>query len=111
MISPEKGPPVTDRELVESAALTGEPTRELKLARCARTAFGEHREAGGVRTRLSGLMITALWPVRAKHGPGDRRFTLIHGQFIRQTSSTPYRLARDEHRRCAGRGLSPIRPR
>ena len=29
-------------------------------------------------------LIAALRPVHAKHGPGDRRFTLIHGQFVRQ---------------------------
>jgi len=29
-------------------------------------------------------MITALRPVHAKYGPGDRRTALIHGQFIRQ---------------------------
>ncbi len=28
-------------------------------------------------------MIAALRPVQAKHGPGDRRTTLIHGQFTR----------------------------
>jgi predicted amidohydrolase YtcJ len=29
-------------------------------------------------------LIAALRPVHAKSGPGDRRFTLIHGQYIRQ---------------------------
>ena len=28
--------------------------------------------------------IAALKPVHAKHGPGDRRHTLIHGQFTRR---------------------------
>ncbi|HQR72220.1 MAG TPA: amidohydrolase [Burkholderiaceae bacterium] len=28
--------------------------------------------------------IAALKPVHAKYGPGDRRFTLIHGQFLRR---------------------------
>ena len=29
-------------------------------------------------------LIATLQPVHAKHGPADRRFALIHGQFIRQ---------------------------
>ncbi len=29
-------------------------------------------------------MIAALKPVQAKYGPGDRRITLIHGQFVRK---------------------------
>lgn len=29
-------------------------------------------------------MIEALKPVHAKYGPGDRRFVLIHGQFVRK---------------------------
>jgi predicted amidohydrolase YtcJ len=29
-------------------------------------------------------MIEALTPVHAKHGPGDRRHVLIHGQFVRK---------------------------
>lgn len=29
-------------------------------------------------------LIAALRPVHATHGPGDRRFALIHGQFVRQ---------------------------
>jgi predicted amidohydrolase YtcJ len=47
-----------------------------------RNAWPTHVHANG--DAAIDQLIAALRPVHARHGPGDRRHTLIHGQFVRQ---------------------------